>query len=564
MQRTVWLTGMLPSVLLVSAALTAPLALLVLWLYRRAVLRSMAVAAGAAPPGAEPPPTSPPDVPLAVRTVGLPVPVPAADAYRRGRRSLRRLGLVHLLAGLAYAAVFAAAWMIWVTPDGFILTRALWFLAVYGWMVVIVLCLVVPVARAGRVALVGAYGAVVTVLAAYILARNPTLTVGDLTSFWMVTNAPATVLVVVFLARRVRAVGPLVLAFVTAGVAGAMVCVQLAGMNEAVLRRIAGAGFAAGLDATGVFAAMHVAGFAAFAVLGWFILRRLARRYQQKALSDQTLVVYAVVLVFGVVQSIPLSFDGWALIGTGVIAFIAYVAVTRGGVRLVVHPDTALGGPVLLLLRVFALGARSQRLFDALSTGWLRTGSVALIAGPDLVTATVEPHEFLDFVAGKLSRRFVRGGADLERRLAELDTAPDRDGRFRTNEFFCHADTWQETMRRLARRCDAVLMDLRGFAPGNAGCLYEIGQLLDAVPLERIVFLADSTTDAPFLRTTFARLWNAIPAGSPNRRLDVPEVRLFSIGRASARGIEGLLRLLLADPARRGPLVGAPAAAASG
>jgi hypothetical protein len=53
MQRTVWLTGMLPSVLLVSAALTAPLALLALWLYRRAVLRSMALAAGAPPPEAE-------------------------------------------------------------------------------------------------------------------------------------------------------------------------------------------------------------------------------------------------------------------------------------------------------------------------------------------------------------------------------------------------------------------------------------------------------------------------------------------------------------------------------
>jgi hypothetical protein len=104
--------------------------------------------------------------------------------------------------------------------------------------------------------------------------------------------------------------------------------------------------------------------------------------------------------------------------------------------------------------------------------------------------------------------------------------------------------------RRLARRCDAVLMDLRGFAPANAGCLYEIGQLLDAMPLDRVVFLAHATTDAPFLRSTFARLWDAVPAGSPNRRLDVPVVRLFSIERASASGIDGLLRLLLAERMR--------------
>ena len=54
--------------------------------------------------------------------------------------------------------------------------------------------------------------------------------------------------------------------------------------------------------------------------------------------------------------------------------------------------------PTLLLLRVFALGHRSERLFDALSKRWLRAGSISMIAGPDLVTSTVEPHEFLDFI----------------------------------------------------------------------------------------------------------------------------------------------------------------------
>src|SRR5262249_10872850 len=100
----------------------------------------------------------------------------------------------------------------------------------------------------------------------------------------------------------------------------------------------------------------------------------------------------------------------------------------------------------------------------------------------------------------------LRDTADLERRLGELDTEADRDGRFRTNEFFCHADTWRETMRRLAGRCDGILMDLRGFAPSNARCLYEIGQLLDGVPLGRVVFLVDETTDGEFLRSTFERL----------------------------------------------------------
>jgi hypothetical protein len=506
----------------------------------------MHLAAGSASPVAAPPSAaSLVGRPLDVQTVGVDAATPGATAYRDGQRSLRRFALVHVLAGLAYAVVFTIVWMTWVTP-GFVLTRALWFLAVYAWPVVIVLGLVAAASQAGRFAIAGGYAAVVLAVAGYALARNPGLAPGELVTFWLTASAPETVLVLAFLVRRLRAVGPLVLAFVTAGVTGALFGVQLAGVDENVLRNVADVGFAAGLGATGVFVAMHVVGFVVLAVISWFALRWLARRYQRKLLSDQTLVVYAVVLVFAVGQSIPLVFSGWALILTGVAAFVAYVAVSRVGCGILVAPGSAAHGPMLLLLRVFALGARSQRLFDTLSTRWLRVGSIALIAGPDLVTAIVEPHEFLDFVAGRLSRRFVRGSADLERRLAEVDTEPDRDGRFRTNEFFCHADTWQETMRRLAGRCDGVLMDLRGFAPSNAGCLYEIGQLLDGVPLGRVVFLVDETTDAAFLRSTFARLWAAVPPGSPNRRLEAPRVTLFSVQRASERAIGGLLRLLLA------------------
>jgi hypothetical protein len=55
MQRTVWLTGMLPFVLIIGAGLTVLLAIPLLWLYRRAVLRSMRRAAGSASPVAAPP-----------------------------------------------------------------------------------------------------------------------------------------------------------------------------------------------------------------------------------------------------------------------------------------------------------------------------------------------------------------------------------------------------------------------------------------------------------------------------------------------------------------------------
>ncbi len=92
-----------------------------------------------------------------------------------------------------------------------------------------------------------------------------------------------------------------------------------------------------------------------------------------------------------------------------------------------------------------------------------------MIASDDLATRTIEPHEFLDFVARKLARRFIDGYATLTRRLNEMDVLPDRDGRFRVNDFFCYDDRWRMVLSSLVRESDAVLMDLRGFTCRNAG-----------------------------------------------------------------------------------------------
>ena len=50
MDLTTALTGMLPFIVLISALLTASCSALLLWLYRRAVVRSMSKSAGLAAP----------------------------------------------------------------------------------------------------------------------------------------------------------------------------------------------------------------------------------------------------------------------------------------------------------------------------------------------------------------------------------------------------------------------------------------------------------------------------------------------------------------------------------
>jgi hypothetical protein len=554
---TTTLTGMLPAVILFSAILTAPIAWFLLRLYHRAVMQSMLAHVGARTPSV------PPRVavrassaivpPLTIRTLDVrnPSATPSGrgTAYLAASRSLRRTALVHASGGLAYAVVFALAYMI-VSGGGFPPVRFLWLFICYLWPTVLVVTLVGAVGRADRVAAAGCYIAVALAIASLGLARNPGLAARDLMSFWLYANAPATILLLAFLRRRVRAVGPLVLAFIVAGVTGAFVTISALGASDTVLRAVTRPLFAIGLGGTTVFVLFQLVGFVILAIVGWRLLGWIGRRYEQKRTSDQLLLVDAVWLLFAVVQSIPLTFEGWPWIFTGAVGFAAYVMVTRVTFSFSRDAAEAERSPTLLLLRVFSLGRRSEWLFDALSKLWLRGGSISLIAGPDLVSTTVEPHEFLGFVGGRLSRQFVRDEADLDQRLNRLDPLPDPDGRHRVNEFFCHADTWQSTMRVLADRSDAVLMDLRTFSPTNQGCLFELQQILESVPLPRIILLVDASTDHAFLERTLRSLWEDLSAGSVNAALPNPEIRLFRSASASAGELRQLVALLLAVVAR--------------
>jgi hypothetical protein len=462
----------------------------------------------------------------------------AGTAYRRAILSLRQLACVYALGGLAYALVLATAWMI-TARGGFYPVRFLWLLSCYAWPVILAVHLITP---GDGVRVTIAYFAMIAVVGATALVSSPDLTIGRLVFFWFFATGPGTVLLLAFLNRHVRAVGPLVLAFMLAAVTGAFVAVNTAGSDERLLLGIVDVGGRLGLRATAIFVLLHLIGFSLFGVLGWWLLLWIGRRYREKRMSDQSITLDALWLLFGVVQSFTLVFEGWGWIFTGGVAFAVYKLVVLTGLSLIRQErGEGAASRVLLLLRVFSLGKRSQRLFDALSMIWLRTGSIHLIAGPDLATATVEPHEFLDFIGGHLSRRFVQGEADLDQRLVHLDTQPDPDGRFRVNEFFCRANTWQSTMQRLAGGSDAVLMDLRSFSHSNQGCIYELRQLMDIVPIDRVIFAIDDSTDQHFLETTLSDIWKQMEPSSPNAGAVNPAIRCFSLGQQNASAVERLL-----------------------
>jgi len=547
---TVALTGMLPFIVLTASALAFPVCWGLLKLYRRAVERGMrAVGGGATGTPATDSHPHPPSAPLSIRTVdaasGTELVARGAAAYRLAAGGPWRTASLYALGGVAYAAIMTIGWLTATRDQTIVWIKVLMLFWTYLWPALLTVLLVAAYDRNRRISLLTAYFVILAAVFAIALLRNPDLTILQLALYWVIEDGPPTVLLLAFLARPIRAVGPLVLAFLLVVAVGSQALLSLAAAQPSVLRAVANFGFSLGFGATAVFAGMIVAGMLVFALLSWPLLQWLGRRYERKRLSDQSITVDSVWLLFGVVQSIGLAFEAppWILTGAG--AFVAWKGVVNLGFRISAASRRAVPPSTLLLLRVFALGKRSELLFDKLRKHWQHAGSVSMIAGPDLVTTTVEPHEFLDFVTGRLGRQFVKDRDDLERRFAAMDRAPDPDGRYRINEYFCHNDTWQMTMERLAATSDAVLMDLRSFSPANQGCIFELGRLVDGVDLSRVVFLVDDTTDRVFLDATLHRLWQTMTADSPNQSARAPTARVYRVSQQSEPELRALLRQLL-------------------
>lgn len=543
------LTGQLPFIVGLAVIATLVVSWYVLRLYRRAVIKSMGRGAGsttnqsvAANANSEPATISP--APLKLQ------PAQAAD-YRASHLlhiqvlNSRKIAIkVYGAAGAANALVVTTAILLSGGFD-FSLLRFLNVFWVYAWPLALTMILISATSRRDILVWGGGYFAVLTALAILVLARNPTSTLLELITLWVVTNLPATVLMLGALARPIRAVSPLVLVLMILAFTGSVVAVSVVGGNENLLRGIAGAAFSIGMGATSTFLAINLLGFALFAVLGWLAARWIRRGYTGKRLNDQSLTLDALWFLFTVFVTISLAFNGygWALLGPA--AFVVYKLVVQTGFKIAYAQRRAsLANAGLLLLRVFSLGKRSARLFDAVTKHWRYLGNVQLIAGPDLATTTVEPHEFLGFIGGKIEREFIGGPGDLDLRQKALDTQPDFDGRYRVHDFFCYDDTWPMVLSVLVQRNAAVLMDLRGFTRHNAGCVHELNELVNVVPLQRVVLVVDDTTDSPFLQESLAGAWAGMRADSPNVMEQLAKLSIVRLPVLTTHGVTGLVSRL--------------------
>jgi hypothetical protein len=529
--------------------LTLVLAAVALAVFRRAVARNMEAASGSAAHAAvsDTGPRRAAATPLALR---FETPRAAGPTAGPGDRALRRLAFAHAVAGVAFGLVAALLLLLLSGTEIWPLRTAALTWA-YTWPVVPVLCLVVGPDRAaqGRI-LLGYFGGLLLLCALAWLIGAPDLPLaplgltlpGLLSPFilWLIHAAPSLFLLL-FLNRRVRAVGPLVLVFVLIALVGTHVALSILAIDS-VMRAAGEVAVQTGLGGHGVFWTVVLLGLLAG---GWPAARAatwLSKQYAAKRFSNLTLIASAIWLAETLWIASGFHREGGALgLAASVLPFVAWTIALNAALRPLAAAARSQPAPRLLLLRVFGFGRRSQRLLDLLGTRWRLVGSIDLIAAPDIAPHVVEPSTFLEFVRGNLARLFVRTPADLRDRLAAADRGPDPDGRFRINQFFCAGDIWKAAVTSLMDGAALVVMDLRGFGPRHRGCAFELQTLLDLVELRRLVLVVDATTDRGTLETLLQERWRELDTDSPNIATDPAEVRLLDAARDDAQAVRHLL-----------------------
>ena len=151
---------------------------------------------------------------------------------------------------------------------------------------------------------------------------------------------------------------------------------------------------------------------------------------------------------------------------------------------------------------------------------------------------------FFEYLARRIRRQFIKDDSDLGHPLANLDLRTDPDGRYRINQFFCFANTWQNAVRLLSQQAGMVLMDLRNFSANNKGCLYELEMLREHVHPNRMLLLVDSTTDWPFVEATLHRLSTRTPGKASGIDVVAPRLRVLRLRRTNSKEVDRIIELI--------------------
>lgn len=157
--------------------------------------------------------------------------------------------------------------------------------------------------------------------------------------------------------------------------------------------------------------------------------------------------------------------------------------------------------------------------FDRVTTGSLlyrigRIGPVYSLRGGGTLLGSIT--DVARMTVGKIDRFIEQSEEEV---LARLATFRVRRwfGYYAQFSMLCTDEIWTFALDRMLERCRVVVVDLTDFTAGRAGIAYEIGLLLDRVPLAQTVFVGGPDTDLVAFRALVGAVWDTLAVDSPNR-----------------------------------------------
>lgn len=473
------LPALVASALLVAAALTYPLTRLLLSTYRRALDRRMQQRVGVLRHHELPPPPSrapvPPDLPLLAQI----------------RARLRTTASIHFVAVVIVAIYLAtvqrlAEPMTWHGWTALVLALS--------WPACLAAVFVVGATGQRRWSLLLTYVAVYVAFGSLFSRGTWRQALTSMSLLWLGFNLGPTLYLSAFLARKVRAVGPFVLLvsfLVTAGIV-AVLGLLLAGslLAAPLVTRL----LVTGIDPALLLAALLLLGGLLATPIAVGVLSWLRATLDRGRTMREDVYLAAMVLTFVIFTSgFHLAFEGSGSLVMGLLAFPLYLALVWAFRRMTFQTVVAPPLP-LLLLRVFGDRSPTEDLFRELSHHWSFAGPVTMIAGTDLAQSTTDLGDVIAFLRGAMDSLFVSDPSEFLNTFDAHPPVAGPDGRYRVGRYFCHADTWQDTVRGLVDRSAVIVMDLRLFQSERAhtGVGFELGVIRDQLAIPRTLVLPDT------------------------------------------------------------------------
>ncbi|MEO8149292.1 MAG: hypothetical protein ABI723_16725 [Bacteroidia bacterium] len=450
---------------------------------------------------------------------------------------------LNLIAGSAYSLILTL-FCFWSGKFEFYSIRFAFLFLSYLWPVVFALNMVIPGKTKFKFSLLSFYFLIYLSICFIAAQTNLAFTIKQGLLLWELSNLLPTLLVLIFFKSKVRAIGSLVYTLIAVASSGSTTVLNYVLKSNSMMLTTINIGSAFHLGFYSSFIALFILLMVFFGFAGWYILIVIKNRYKAKKINDQKIMLDSIWILFAIYYSIDFAAQGYVWLIGGFLSFFLCKLIVTTGHKILNKKYQLKESSNLLFLRVFSLGKRSEQFFNLVSKHWRFAGSIQLISGPDLATTNLEPHEFTDYITGKLSRRFIGNPKDLEIRLSEMDNKPDRDGQYRVNDFFCYQNTWQMVLQKLVNKSNVVLMDLRGFSTANKGCEYEIRELFNIIPADRIVFIYDQTSDQVFMNQILKQAWDEMKPASLNKQSDFDSISMFKLTDLSYKNIRALLKLL--------------------